>query len=334
MSESKYSMKDSGIKVSVCIPVYNGESYLRKCLDSLAAQTLKEMEICIVDDGSTDGSLEIIREYADRYSFIRYLHQENRGTSIARQRTVDMAQGEYIGFVDADDWVEKGMFEDLYLASENGSYDMVECRALQKGKVVNLIPEGSYQGDEVFQQFIRAKIRTFLWIRIYHHRLFKKCVFPNRYLCVFEDIYALICLFSEARSYYVLPMDRVYYHHETIKTSITHVARSPEEQYKIALLRLGIPAHFRDYLGEESRRMENVDFWAYIGLSVYLILCKHKKYGVGYDQCLRDCAGALGTDVKTVKKYLRVNRRRLYSFRHKVISYLLGFRLETELFGS
>jgi glycosyltransferase involved in cell wall biosynthesis len=89
--------------ISVIIPVYNTESYLRKCLDSIVNQTYRELEIIIIDDGSTDGSGEICDEYKMSDSRIRVFHTENRGLSCARNLGLDEAKGEWIGFVDSDD---------------------------------------------------------------------------------------------------------------------------------------------------------------------------------------------------------------------------------------
>ncbi|MBR6412138.1 MAG: glycosyltransferase family 2 protein [Alphaproteobacteria bacterium] len=91
-------------KVSVIIPVYNVEKYLRECLDSVVNQTLKEIEIILIDDGSTDSSLDICREYAEKDSRIQVYTQENRGAGAARNRGIRIAKGEYVAFIDADDF--------------------------------------------------------------------------------------------------------------------------------------------------------------------------------------------------------------------------------------
>lgn len=102
------------IKVSVIVPVYNVEKYLRECLNSLVNQTLKEIEIICINDGSEDSSLEILNEYASKDSRFVIINQENSGQSVARNKGLDVAKGEYIGFVDSDDWVDLNFFENLY----------------------------------------------------------------------------------------------------------------------------------------------------------------------------------------------------------------------------
>ena len=114
-------------KVSVIVPVYNVEEYLERCLDSLVNQTLKDIEIIIVNDGSTDGSKEKIQEYINKYKNIVYLEKENGGLSSARNYGIPYAKGEYIGFVDSDDYVELTMYEKMYNKAIEEKSDMVEC---------------------------------------------------------------------------------------------------------------------------------------------------------------------------------------------------------------
>lgn len=97
-------------KVSIIVPVYNVENYLRKCLDSLINQTLKNIEIICINDGSTDNSLSILEEYASKDERIIVINQENAGVSSARNRGLEIATGEYIAFVDADDSVTPDCF--------------------------------------------------------------------------------------------------------------------------------------------------------------------------------------------------------------------------------
>ena len=114
-------------KVSVIVPVYNVEEYLERCLDSLVNQTLKDIEIIIVNDGSTDGSKEKIQKYINTYKNIVYLEKKNGGLSSARNYGIPYAKGEYIGFVDSDDYVELTMYEKMYNKAIEDKSDMVEC---------------------------------------------------------------------------------------------------------------------------------------------------------------------------------------------------------------
>ena len=115
------------IKVSVTVPIYNAESFLRQCLDSLAMQSLSEIEFILVDDGSTDGSSVICDEYAFRDSRFRVFHKVNGGSASARQLGLEHSQGKYCIICDADDWVESSMYEELYNKAEKENADIVVC---------------------------------------------------------------------------------------------------------------------------------------------------------------------------------------------------------------
>lgn len=116
------------VKISIIIPVYNVEKYLEKCLNSVINQTLKDIEIIIVNDGSKDQSKKIIQKYINKYkSKIIYLEKENGGLSSARNYGIPYAKGEYIAFLDSDDYVELDMYEKMYKKAKEEDSDMVEC---------------------------------------------------------------------------------------------------------------------------------------------------------------------------------------------------------------
>lgn len=115
------------IKVSVIVPVYNVENYIEKCLDSLAKQTLKEIEILIINDGSPDNSQKIIDKYVKKYKNMKSFTKENGGLSDARNYGIERASGEYIAFVDSDDYVTHDMYEKMYVKAKSGDFDMVVC---------------------------------------------------------------------------------------------------------------------------------------------------------------------------------------------------------------
>ncbi len=114
-------------KVSVIIPVYNTEKYLRKCLDSVCNQTLSDIEIICVNDCSTDNSFEILKEYASKDDRIKLIDfKENKGAAVARNTGIDEAKGEYIGFVDSDDFIDLDFYEKLYKEAINKNADIVK----------------------------------------------------------------------------------------------------------------------------------------------------------------------------------------------------------------
>ncbi len=114
--------------LSVIIPVYNVENYLNECLDSVTSQTLEDMEIICIDDGSTDNSPYILKEYQKKDSRIKIITKENEGQATARNLGIEEAQGEYIAFVDSDDFIEPTMFEKLYTKSKDNNLDIAMCK--------------------------------------------------------------------------------------------------------------------------------------------------------------------------------------------------------------
>lgn len=106
------------IKVSVIIPVYNSEAYLKTCIESLVNQTLKDIELIFINDGSTDNSLKILETYTKKHKQIKIYSTENKGVGNARNLGIKKAHGKYIGFVDSDDYVNKYYFSELYRAAE------------------------------------------------------------------------------------------------------------------------------------------------------------------------------------------------------------------------
>ena len=113
--------------ISVIVPVYNKESYLQKCIDSLINQTYKNLEILLIDDGSSDGSAAICDEYAKKDSRIKSIHRENKGPGAVRNYGISICNGEYISFVDSDDWIELDMYESMYNAIKENGAELAVC---------------------------------------------------------------------------------------------------------------------------------------------------------------------------------------------------------------
>ena len=125
------------IKVSVIVPVYNAEKHLRQCIDSIAAQTLKDIEIILVDDGSKDSSLSILREYEEKDERVKVITQENAGAGAARNHGMKEAQGRYYSFLDSDDFFEEDMLEKAYEEAERIQADFVVFRSDQYREDLN-----------------------------------------------------------------------------------------------------------------------------------------------------------------------------------------------------
>ena len=118
-------------KVSIIIPVYNVEKYLKKCLDSVVNQTLKDIEIIVVNDGSPDNSQKIIDEYAKKYSQIASYTKENGGLSDARNYGIKKSKGKYLAFIDSDDFIDHDMIKKMYNKAVKENLDIVVCNSVE-----------------------------------------------------------------------------------------------------------------------------------------------------------------------------------------------------------
>lgn len=193
------------IKVSVIVPVYNVEKYLPRCLDSLVNQTLQEIEIIAVDDCSPDRSIDILRDYEQRYpEKVKVIQSpENRRQGGARNLGIRAAEGEYIGFVDSDDWADLTMFEKLYTEAMNSHCDVVDCDyylAFADHQVI----ERSNKAVDIGELDLDRKKRLVLnpgrtWTKIYHRRLFveENIYFPEHLF--YEDNEIMPILMASAR---------------------------------------------------------------------------------------------------------------------------------------
>ena len=174
------------ILISVIVPVYNVEDYLRKCIDSLIDQTLKDIEIILVDDGSTDKSGNICDEYVLKDNRVKVVHKENGGLSDARNTGIDIARGKYISFIDSDDWIEIQMLERLYNLAIANEADIVQgdyIKVYDENITVRNISENimKYNSEKILNELYRDNsIKTVVvWNKIYKRELFNNIRFPK-----------------------------------------------------------------------------------------------------------------------------------------------------------
>lgn len=162
------------MKVSVIVPVYNVEKYIKKCLNSLVNQTLDEVEIVVVNDGSPDNSQKIIDEYTKKYKNIKSYVKENGGLSDARNYGIKRATGKYISFVDSDDYIRKDMLEKMYNYAIQKNFDVVVCDSINvysDGTEILIKSNNNYSDDDVKNYIISPPIAC--------TRLFKKSIFDK-----------------------------------------------------------------------------------------------------------------------------------------------------------
>ena len=176
------------MKVSVIVPVYNTEKYLRRCLDSLVNQTIEDIEIIVINDCSPDNSKEILKEYKKKYKDkIKVFHNKtNKGIGYNRNYGIKKATGEYIGFVDSDDWVNETMYDKLYKKAKEDSLDLVLCnfhKMLEKENDLEEIAssEISYFKNTNLKQTPNLLLDVELapWNKLYKKELIKEITFPE-----------------------------------------------------------------------------------------------------------------------------------------------------------
>ena len=168
------------LKVSVIVPVYNTEKYLSKCLDSLVYQTLKDIEIIIVNDGSPDNSQKVIDEYVSKYSNVFGYKKENGGLSDARNYGISKAKGKYIIFIDSDDYIECTMLEKMYDYAKKNSLDIVTCNSVKvyenNNIKIELKSNLKYSDDDIKNYLLAPPM---VGIRIFKRDLFDNILFKK-----------------------------------------------------------------------------------------------------------------------------------------------------------
>lgn len=217
--------------ISVIVPVYNAEKWLRRCLDSLIRQTMfYKLEVILIDDGSVDSSPHIIDEYVSQYSSFKALHIENQGVSNARNQGINIATGEYLAFVDADDYIDNDYFETLL--SRNADEADIICSGFIAEYLehsVNRCVEKQYKlnQEQAIEEFLKGSlIDSNIWNKLFKKSKIKGVYFDSR-LRIAEDKYFLFqCL---KRVHNVQVLDSCKYHYIMNETSACHEAFSPKK---------------------------------------------------------------------------------------------------------
>ena len=214
--------------VSVIVPVYNVEPYLREALDSVVNQTYKDLEIIIVDDGSTDGSADICEEYADSDPRIKLIHQSNKGLSGARNTGLDNATGDFVAFVDSDDSISPSFVETLVsaLISSDSSIAICRCSVIYASGSMNgvaassvfpTISNGIYERADAIRLLIEEKMSFNACNKLFKRELFSGVRFPEGH--VYEDAFPCVKLFDKAER--VVLVDESLYNYWRRTGSIT-----------------------------------------------------------------------------------------------------------------
>ena len=208
--------------ISVIVPIYKVENYLDKCIRSILAQSYKEFELLLVDDGSPDKCGEMCDTWASRDNRIRVIHKDNGGLSDARNAGIQQASGEYICFVDSDDWIAEDMLETLHELAIHSGADMSCCNFIKVNEQGNQVEElakitsGVYTQDEYWDMRFKANVKIYFdvaWNKLYRRELFSSVKYP--FGKIHEDvlvIHKIVCqchkiAITEYVGYYYLIRD-------------------------------------------------------------------------------------------------------------------------------
>ncbi len=220
-------MKEIAPKVSMIIPVYNVEKYLKKCVESVINQTLKDIEIILINDGSTDNSPEICNQYAQQDERIKLITQENKGLSAARNTGMKFAKGDYIAFLDSDDWIDLNFCEKLYNSAIDTDADIAAASIIRKRKYHQKY-RVKYRKIEAFTD-LQRKIEVckgpqccYVWNKIYKKSALEKSGVIFREGVYFEDMEFTMRILKELNKLITVPGASYYYrvnHKSIVKTT-------------------------------------------------------------------------------------------------------------------
>ena len=223
-------------RISVIIPVYNPGAHLIRCLDSLLDQTYQELEIILVDDGSSDGSPEICDRYAERDDRIVCIHQENRGVSSARNRGLEICSGDYVHFLDSDDFLEADCYEQVLRCFEEQTCDVVcfeHFVDFPQTSIRHVQPEARYclcDGREAVDRLFNGF--QFAWTKVFPMRLIRELRFREDIFRGEDTLFAAEVLARADSVYY---MDHALYHYVQSEESAT---RGSFRESQLTILKL------------------------------------------------------------------------------------------------
>lgn len=262
------------IKVSIIVPFYNVENYIEKCLQSLVNQTLTDIEIILVNDGSKDDSEKIAKQFAEKYPHkIIYLEKENGGLSDARNYAIPKARGEYIAFLDSDDYVDINMYEEMYHKAKQENLDYVECDFLWEYPNKTLESKGQIYHNKK-EMFLYARVVA--WNKLIKREIIQEnhIEFPKGYR--YEDVEFF---------YKVLPFIHTYggvnqpfIHYVQRENSISNVQNTRTKEI-IDVLEHVITYYKTNHLFEEYKKEMEYTYARYILCSSMLrmVMIENKK---------------------------------------------------------
>lgn len=207
--------------ISIIVPVYKAEEYLKRCLDSIKNQTFKNWECILIDDGSPDNSGQICDEYAQKDERFRVIHQENKGVSAARNAGLEEAKGEWIGFVDSDDWLEEDIFSYLYDCAVKSEAEVVVSGIVETDgtneSIKHPVKNGWIEIPNEFEWYIHGP-----WAKLFSHALLRKynILFPEG-IALAEDLFFTFQVYIKTDK--IWGIDKFFYNYFQNNNSAVHL---------------------------------------------------------------------------------------------------------------
>lgn len=263
--------------VSVIVPIYNTEKYLPKCIESICRQTYRHLQIILVDDGSSDRCGEICDEYTRKDERVEVIHQQNSGVVTARNAGLSLAKGEYLAFVDSDDWIEPEIYERMIAVAVTGDCDMVWCDVMGVHKDKNALASILYSNapSEMICRILKGEVPGWLWNKLIRRTFYDSV---NLQLHVDDNILEdmlqsvkLLCA-DPKMGYINQPM---YCYNRTNETAVTAENRSD-----IVIKGLNNIRHIHDYLTAQGLFNAYRSEFAFLAMKAKLILLQEKGISV------------------------------------------------------
>lgn len=311
-------------KVTIIVPVYNVEKYLEKCLESLINQTYKNLEIIVVDDGSSDNSGKICDEFAKRDNRIIVIHQKNGGISIARNVGLDKMCGSYVTFVDADDYLDLNAIENFLAISINEAADIVcgETVIIFKDKILRNSnkEKEKYSTELIKEKILSDKLGNHAATKFYKAELWKNIQFPEK--LVYEDFYIMPSVCVNANKI-VYRCDPLYYYNRINPTSLSSLWNDFNAWHRYSKFK-GYCEHLR--VAKLLKKQDIVE-WAEKKALHEIVKAFCRNYG-------RPCLA--NNDLDEMKAYLLSNIKNIKNLKIKdrfLIWSILNFPFICKLYG-
>ena len=231
-------------KVSIIVPIYNAQEYLKRCVDSILSQDYRDFELLLMDDGSKDASGEICDAYAQQDGRVRVIHKENSGVSDTRNQALELARGTFLQFLDSDDWIEPDMYEKMMALMEKYGVRLVcagrwDVSSETGEKTLGLCPpkEEVISGEELVRRIFHwENIDSAAWDKLYHRSLFASARYPLGVIC--EDVPTTYRIALDAGQAAMLPCPVYNYYHRpgsitssSVSEKTFHFSRHTAEVY-------------------------------------------------------------------------------------------------------